>query len=162
MAHSHQARLDLRAAYLKGMPIELAAAEVGVAPSTARRWKERAAATGDDWDKFQRAALLVVGGSMDQVLARVGVGIVMRAEALLEHLATTPINDLDTQAKLLGLLTDCLNKAHAAMKRLMPESDRIAIETTAVKGFVELLVRLHPSAAEAALGAMEAYSRGER
>lgn len=162
MAHPQEARITLRAEYLKGLPIELAAEKAGISPSTARRWKDRAAQAGDDWDKFQRAALLVSGGSMDQVMARVGVALVLRSETMLEQLAKTPKADLETQARLMGLLTDCLNKAHAAMKRLMPESDRIAIETGAVKGFVELLVRLHPGAAEAALGAMEAYSRGER
>jgi hypothetical protein len=162
MAHSHQARLDVRAEYLKGLPIEMAAEKAGVSPSTARRWKDRAAQAGDDWDKFQRAAMLVVGGGMDQAMARVGAGILMRSETLLEHLNSVPITDLETQAKFLGLLTDCLNKAQSAMKQLMPESNRIAIETGAVKGYVELLVRLSPGAAEAALGAMEAYSRGER
>ena len=66
------------------------------------------------------------------------------------------------QTKAIAAVSDALSKAQAAARRLMPESDRLAIETGAVKGFVELLVRLHPSAAEAALGAMEAYSRGER
>ena len=65
-------------------------------------------------------------------------------------------------AKAIASLADSLGKAKAAMRSLMPETDQLAVETGAVKGFVELLLRLHPNMGEAALAALEAYSRGER
>jgi hypothetical protein len=149
MAHPQEARITLRAEYLKGLPIELAAEKAGISPSTARRWKDRAAQAGDDWDKFQRAALLVAGGSMDQVMARVGMALVMRSEAILEQLATTPTTDIETQARLIGLLTDCLNKSQSAMKRLMPETSRLSVAMDVLKRLDAYIRENDPQHAEA-------------
>ena len=64
--------------------------------------------------------------------------------------------------RAIASLTDSLNKAHAAAKRLMPETDRLAIETDAVKAFAELLLKRNPDAGEAVLSALEAFANGER
>jgi hypothetical protein len=154
--------LALRGAFLGGLPLEHAADKVGVPVQTARRWKAEAAAEGDDWDKFQRASLIVAGGGFDQAMSRVAAAVILRAEAVMETLASDPALDPLDAARAIGSLADSLNKAQAAARRLMPETDKLAVETGTLKAFVELLVRLHPAAGEAALAAMEAYSRGER
>lgn len=88
--------------------------------------------------------------------------MILRCGALLEKLeADEGINPLDA-AKAIASLTDSLNKAHAAAKRLMPETDRLAIETDAVKAFAELLLKRNPDAGEAVLSALEAFAAGER
>lgn len=163
MAHPKETQLALRAAFLSGSPLDLAAVQVGIGSATARRWKADALANGDDWDKFQKASLIVAGGGFDQAMGRVAAAVILRAEAILEHLGddTQKVDPIDA-AKAIGSLADSLGKAKAAMRSLMPETDQLAIETGAVKGFVELLLRLHPGAGEAALAALEAYSRGER
>ncbi|MFM2056061.1 MAG: hypothetical protein RLY71_446 [Pseudomonadota bacterium] len=162
MAHPQDTRMAVRAAYLGGLPIEQAAEKHGVSLDSARRWKAAAAAAGDDWDKFQRASLIVSGGGFDQAMGRVAASVILRCEAIMDRLADDRELDPIDATKSIAVLADALSKAQAAAKRLMPESDRLAIETGAVKAFVELLVRLQPGAAEAALTAMDAYSRGER
>ena len=162
MAHPLDTRMAVRTAYLSGLPLEQAADQAGVPEGTARRWKSAAAAAGDDWDKFQRASLIVSGGGFDQAMGRVAAAMILRCEAVMEKIAANPSMDPMDVTKAIGVLADALNKAQAAARRLMPESDRLAIEIGAVKGFVELLVRLHPAGAETALAAMDAYSRGER
>lgn len=154
--------MTLRAAFLGGLPLEQAAQKAGVPVQTARRWKSESAAEGDDWDKFQAASLLVSGGGFEQAMGRAAAAMVLRCEALLERLQhDNEIDPLDA-AKAIASLSDSLSKAHVAAKRFMPETDRLAVENESVKAFVELLLRLHPAAADAALSAMEAFARGER
>ncbi|MCX7258016.1 MAG: DUF1804 family protein [Polaromonas sp.] len=162
MAHPKETQLALRAAFLSGSPLDLAAVQCGIGTATARRWKADALAQGDDWDKFQKASLIVAGGGFDQAMGRVAAAVILRAEAILEQLGGKEEPDPVAEAKAIASLADSLGKAKAAMRSLMPETDQLAIETGAVKGFVELLLRLHPNMGEAALAALEAYSRGER
>lgn len=79
----------------------------------------------------------------------------------MERLNDTEIDPIDA-AKAIASLADSLGKAKAAMRALMPESDQLAIETGAVKGFAELLMRLAPASAGHVLEALDAYARGER
>ncbi len=162
MAHPKETQVALRAAYIGGLGLEIAAAKFGVGTATARRWKADAKETGDDWDKFQSASLMVAGGGLEQAMRRVAAAVLMRVEATLEQLQNaTDIDPLEA-AKALGGMADSMAKAQASMRRLMPESDQLAIETGAVKAFIELQIRLHPGTGEAALAALQAYSRGER
>lgn len=162
MAHPKETQLALRAAFLGGMPLDLAAVQLQIGTATARRWKADALAAGDDWDKFQTASLIVAGGGFDQAMGRVAASVVMRAEAILDLLGADVECDPIAAAKAIASLADSLGKAKAAMRALAPSIDHLAVETGAVKAFCELLVRLSPPAGEAALAALEAYSRGER
>ena len=161
MAHPRETQLALRAAFLGGMPLDLAAVQLQIGTATARRWKADALAEGDDWDKFQKASLMVAGGGFDQAMGRVAAGVVMRSEAIMESLSDPEIDPI-AAAKAIASLADSLGKAKAAMRALMPATDQLAVETGAVKAFCELLIRMNPAVGEAALGALEAYSRGER
>lgn len=167
MAHPKETRLALRREFLGGLTLEQAADKAGVPLGTARRWRADALAEGDDWDKFQAASLIVAGGGIEAAMGRVAAALVLRAEAVMEQLQQAAdaegggIDPIDT-AKAIASLADSLGKAQAAAKRLMPEADRLATETAAIKGFVELLIRLTPSAAEPAVAAMEAYASGHR
>ena len=162
MAHPKETQIALRAAFLGGMPLDLAAVQLQIGTATARRWKADALAEGDDWDKFLKASLIVAGGGFDQAMGRVAASVVMRAESILEQLGSDVECDPIAAAKAIASLADSLGKAKAAMRALMPATDQLATETGAVKAFVELLIRLHPNVGEAALAALEAYSRGER
>lgn len=137
MAHPRETRLALRAAYLGGLPIEQAAAKAAVPLATARRWKADALATGDDWDKFQRASLIVAGGGFDQAMGRVAAGVILRCEALLERIADDAEIDPLEATKAVASLTDSLAKAHAAAKRLMPVTDRYAVAMDVLKRLAE-------------------------
>lgn len=162
MAHPKETKAAVRADYIGGMPLDLAAVKNGVPAVTARRWKADAADRGDDWDKFQRASLLVAGGGFDSAMGRAAAAFVLRVESTLEMLAEIEdANPLDT-AKAMASLADSLMKAKAVARALMPETDQLAIENAAVKAYVDLIVKRSPSAAEAALDALEAYSNGDR
>lgn len=160
MAHSPEKKLELRAAYIGGLPLEQAAEKVGVPFGTARNWYREARDGADDWDKFQRVSLMVAGGGIEQALGRVIAAGLLRCEALLER--TQAAEDPLDAVKAMATLADTVAKLRAAGRNLMPETDALAIETTAIKGFADLLVRRHPQTAEAVLSAVEAWANGQR
>lgn len=145
MAHPRETRLAARAAYLGGLPIEQAAAQAGVPLATARRWKADALAEGDDWDKFQRASLMVAGGGFDQAMGRVAAGVVLRCEALMDRIAGDAGIDPVEATKAVASLTDSLAKAQAAAKRLLPETDRYAVAMDVLKRLAEHAMARKPA-----------------
>lgn len=144
MAHPKETRLNLRAAYIGGLPIEQAAAKAGVALGTARRWKADAAAEGDDWDKFQRASLIVAGGGFEQTMGRVAAAVILRCEALLEQLSADAAVDPVEATKAVASLSDSLTKAQAATRRLMPMTDQYAVAMDVIKRLGEYAMTRKP------------------
>ena len=159
MAHPHQTRLTLRAAYLSGLPIEQAAAKATVPLATARRWKADALASGDDWDKFQRASLIVAGGGFDQAMGRVAAGVILRCEALLERIADDDEIDPLEATKAVASLTDSLAKTHAAAKRLAPVTDRLATAMGVVKLLTKFIQDRYPQHIGAFAEVLEPFGR---
>ncbi len=129
MAHPPEKRLELRAAYVGGLPLERAAEQAGVPYATARNWFREAKGTAEDWDKYLNVGLLIAGGGMEQALSRVIVRGLVRAEALLEVLEDT--EDALEAVKAIGTLGDTVSKLRAAAKSFMPEvsEQAVAIDT---------------------------------
>jgi transposase-like protein len=160
MAHPPEKRLELRAAYIGGLPLEAAADKAGVPAATARNWYRAAREEGDDWDKFRAASLIVAGGGIEQAMGRIIAAGLMRCEALLERFddAADPVEAV----KAMATLGDTVAKLKAAGRMMMPEADRLAIETAAVKALSDLFVRLHPKSADRMLSTVEAWANGQR
>lgn len=157
MAHPNETRLALRAAYLSGLPLEQAADKAGVSLASARRWKGEASAEGDDWDKFQRASLIVAGGGFDQAMGRVAAAVILRSEAIMENLASAPDVDPIEAAKAIASLADSLGKAQAAAKRLMPETDRYGIAMDVLKQLMEHSMSRKPALANELVELIEGF-----
>lgn len=160
MAHPPEKRLELRTAYIGGLPLEAAADKAGVPYATARNWFRAAKEENDDWDKFRSASLIVAGGGIEQAMGRIVAAGLMRCEALLERLGE--IDDPVACVQAAATLGDTVAKLRAASKGMMPEADQLAIETGAVKALSELFIRLHPDAAERMLSTVEAWTHGQR
>lgn len=158
MAHPRETRLALRGAYLGGLPIEQAAAQVGVPLATARRWKAEALAEGDDWDKFQRASMIIAGGGIDQAMGRVATGVLMRCEALMERLNDPELDPLEA-TKAVGSITDSLAKLQAASKRLMPATDRLAVAMGVIKQLTAFIQERYPQHIGAFAEVLEPFGR---
>jgi hypothetical protein len=158
LAHPRETRLALRGAFLGGLPIEQAAAQAGVPLATARRWKAEALAEGDDWEKFQRASMIVAGGGIDQAMGRVASGVLMRCEALMDRLNDPELDPLEA-TKAIGSITDSLAKLHAASKRLMPATDRLAVATGLVKQLTAFIQDRYPQHIGAFAEVLEPFGR---
>ncbi|SDI53263.1 DUF1804 family protein [Propionivibrio dicarboxylicus] len=160
MAHPPEKRLELRSAYIGGLPLEAAADKVAVPYHTARNWFNAAKKAGDDWDKFRAASLIVAGGGIEQAMGRIIAAGLMRCESLLERLQET--DDPFTAVSAVATLGDTVSKLKAAGKGMMPEADQLAIETGAIKGVADLFCRLHPALADKMLATVEAWASGKR
>lgn len=160
MAHSPELRSKLRAEYIGGLPLTEAADKMGVPLATARNWYRAAKSEGDDWDKFQAASLIVSGGGIEQAMGRIVAAGLMRCESLLEKIGHA--EDPFTASETIAALGDTVSKLKAAAKGLMPEADQLAIETGAIKGFSELMVRMYPKLADQVLATVEAWASGKR
>jgi hypothetical protein len=131
MAHSPELRMQLRSAYIGGLPIDHAADKVGVPAGTARNWYRAAREQGDDWDKFRAASLIVAGGGIEQALGRIIAAGLMRCEALLEKTADS--EDPYESVKAMATLGDTISKLRSASKGMMPEADRLAVAMDVIK-----------------------------
>lgn len=160
MAHPPEKRLELRTAYIGGLPLEAAADKVGIPYPTARNWYIAARKDGDDWDKFRAASLIVAGGGIEQAMGRIIAAGLMRCEALLERIGE--IEDPLAGVQAAATLGDTVAKLKATGKGMMPEADQLAIENGAIKALTDLFVRLHPAQAEKMLSTVEAWANGQR
>lgn len=129
MAHPPEKRMELRTAYIGGLPLEAAADKIGVPYATARNWFRAARDEGDDWDKFRAASLIVAGGGIEQAMGRIIAAGLMRCEALLERIGE--IKDPEAAADSVAALGDTMSKLRVAAKSFMPEvsEQAIAIDT---------------------------------
>lgn len=125
MAHAPEKRMELRAAYIGGLPLDQAAEKVGIPPGTARNWYREARDGHDDWDKFRAASLIVAGGGIEQALGRIIAAGLMRCEALLEK--TADADDPFEGVKAMATLGDTIAKLRAAAKSFMPEVSATAV-----------------------------------
>lgn len=162
MAHDPQVKAALKAAYMGGLGLEIAAEKAGVPYATARNWQRTAKSEGDDWDKFRNANLLMAGGGLEQAIGRVVAAVVLEAESTIDHLRSADDLDPLSRTQAIASLTDSLNKAANVARKGMPEADALAIENGAVKALADLFIRLHPKAAEQMLATVESWANGQR
>lgn len=162
MAHDPQVRAALKAAYMGGLGLEVAAEKAGVPYATARNWQRAALADGDNWDKFRNANLLMAGGGMEQAIGRVVAAVILEAETTLDHLRNSADLDPLARTQAIASLTDSLSKAANVARKGMPEADALANENATVKALADLFIRLHPADAGKILAVVEAWAHGTR
>jgi hypothetical protein len=124
--------MQLRAAYIGGLPLEHAAEKVGVPPGTARNWYRAARDSGDDWDKLPR-------GQPDRRRRR------HRASARPHHRRRPdalrsaarerpPTPKTPSRAcKAMATLGDTIAKLRAAAKSFMPDISEAAVAADTLK-----------------------------
>ena len=160
MAHPPEKRLELRTAYIGGLPLEAAADKVAVPYATARNWFIAARKEGDDWDKFRAASLIVAGGGIEQAMGRIIAAGLMRCEAVIETLEekSAEISPVDA-AKALATLGDTVAKLRASGKTLMPEADKLGIATDVLKRLAAYIQENHPLQAAAYAELLPAFGQ---
>jgi hypothetical protein len=156
MARDPAEKVSLRAGYLRGLTLEVAATQAGVPIGTARNWKREAAAGGDDWDRL-RSAQLLAGGSIEEVTRRVVAAAISQTEATLEMLNADTEMKLPDRVQAIASLGDSLTKMSAAVRKMMPETDVLAVQLGTMKRFAEFIRERFPASAPALLEALEAF-----
>lgn len=143
MAHGEDTRRAVRAAFVfDQLALESAAAKAGVPLATARRWVREAKAAGDDWERA-RSAQLIAGGGIEDVVRQTLAILVQQTQATAEAIQ---VSDMDPAAKVQALasLADSHTKMTAALRRIMPETDAMAIRLDVVKRLGEFVRARHP------------------
>lgn len=157
MAHDATAKARLRACFVgERLPMELACVKAKVARATGNRWKREAAAGGDDWEQARAALALGDGTFADTAKALLN-------DYLLAHQATMVLLR-DTQGlgplervEAIASLSDSFNKTMSSFRKLMPETDRLAVAMEVLKRLTRFVAEKQPKAAPALLEVLEAF-----
>ncbi|KVE36206.1 DUF1804 family protein [Burkholderia sp. BDU5] len=143
MAHPKEIRDKVRRAFVfDRFSLEIAAAKHGVSYATARRWKADALIQGDDWDKAQ-AAQLMAGGGIEGAARQMLAGLVTQYQATMDELDGAEMKPADKVA-LLASLADAYNKTINASKRILPETNELAIAMGVVQRLAAFIKERHP------------------
>jgi hypothetical protein len=144
MAHSEETRRAVRAAYIfDQLSLEMAALKSEVPFATARKWKRDDKVAGDDWEKARSAQMIAGGGIEDvvrQTLAVVVQQVQVTVQTIQEAENMTPASKVD----MLASLADAYNKLIAASRRLMPETDKLAVASDVLKRQAEFIRLNYP------------------
>ena len=159
MAHPQETRDKLRGLYAGGaQTLETAALMCGVAFGTARRWKDTAKASGDDWDKL-RAAYTLAGGSTEDLSRAILAAFLVQYNSTMTMLQDSNTEDLlpSERAKLLASLADAFTKTVAANARVMPEVSQLATALTVLEMLGQFVAEKHPKHLAAFVEVLEPF-----
>lgn len=143
MAYPKEMRDKVRRLFVfDRLSLEIASSKHGVAYSTARRWKDDALAMGDDWDKAQ-AAQLMAGGGIESAARQMLAGLITQYQTTIVELETAEINPAD-KVSMLASLADAYNKTINASKRVLPETNELAVAMGVVQRLAAFIKERHP------------------
>lgn len=149
MAHGEDSRRAVRAAYVfDQLSLEAAAAKLGVPYATARNWKRSGKELGDDWDKARAAQMIAGGGIEDVVRQTLGI-VVQQVQATVQAIQEATDMPPGEKVQMLASLADAYNKLMAASRRMMPETDKLAVATDVAKRMAEFVRTNYPQHAPA-------------
>lgn len=144
MAHGEDLRRAIRAAYVfDQLSLEVAAAKHDVPYATVRNWKRTYKDEGDDWDKARAAQMIAGGGIEDVVRQTLGI-VVQQVQATVQAIQDAEGMSPATKVDMLASLADAYNKLMAASRKMMPETDKLAVATDVVKREAEFIRAHYP------------------
>ncbi len=158
MAHGEETRRAVRAGYVfDQLALEAAAVKLGVPEATAKRWKREAREAGDDWDRA-RSAQMIAGGGIEEVVRQTLAVIVQQTQATVQAIQAAEDMPAADKVQMLTSLADAYNKLMSASKKLMPETDAMAIRLDTVKRLGEFIRARHPRHASAFVEILEPFA----
>lgn len=157
MAHGKETRSQLKGLYVyQRLAMDVACKKLGVPRSTANRWKQDAAAKGDDWDTARSAVALG-----DETFKTLSTKLL--EDYLVQHQATMDVlrdaKDMSAlaRAETLASMSDSFNKTMAAFKRLNPELDRQSVQLDLLQRFASFAQQRFPQHLSALVEMLEPF-----
>lgn len=145
MAYTKSVIDAVRTSYIhEQLPLNQAAARHAVPEGTARRWKDTAKKNGDDWDKLKTAYVLA-GEGLEAASRQVLMGFLLQHQAVMEQLSTDTKLSASQKAEMLTSLADGFNKTVAASRRVLPETDKLAVALGLLQDFAEYVQITKPA-----------------
>lgn len=129
MAHNQQTKDNVRRLYIEGMPLTVAAITGGVSYDTAREWKAKAKALGDDWD-VARTAYMVSEQGVDDLTRNMVESFMREAITVSRELSTGSLTAIQ-RADVIASISDSTAKFSKAMTRINPKlgAQSVALDT---------------------------------
>jgi transposase len=144
MAKSADVRVLVRKYYVfDRLSLEQAAKLGGVAYTTAKRWKDKAADEGDDWEKVRTASTLS-GGDIEQLSQQILTEMLVQFNAVLDMVKADKDMSASTRVDLLTSLMDNIHKSMSAMKKFLPEANSLSIGMTVIRGLADFVQERFP------------------
>lgn len=158
MAHGEETRRAVRAGYVfDQLTLDAAATRAGVPEATAKRWKREAREAGDDWDRA-RSAQMIAGGGIEDVVRQTLAVIVQQTQATVDAIQAADNMPAADKVQMLTSLADAYNKLMSASKKLMPETDAMAIRLDTVKRLGEFIRAKYPRHGAAFVEVLEPFA----
>jgi Protein of unknown function (DUF1804) len=148
MAHSQETRETVRRLYIEGLPLNGAAVTAGVSYDTARDWKAKAQAKGDDWDTA-RAAYRISDQGVDDLNKQLVEDFARQVIVTTRELETAQGISAADKAQLLAQLADAYAKFSKAFGRINPQYSGLSVALDTLKVIVEHLKVANPAALKA-------------
>lgn len=144
MAKGADVRAKLRKHYIfDRLSMEQAAKLVDVSYTTAKRWKDKALAEGDDWDRLRSASSLS-GGDVEQLSQQILTEMLVQFNATLDLIKADEEMPAVTRVELLSSLMDNIHKSMSAMKKFLPEANSLSIGMAVIRGLAEFVQEKFP------------------
>lgn len=143
MAHDESKKADARRMYVfDRLSLNSIAIACELSYSTVLRWKSEAKKNGDDWDKV-KSAYLMSGGEIEDIGREILTGFITEFRKNMELLQN---GDLDIQKRvvLLSSLSDSYSKAVASSKKLLPETNHLAIAIEVLERLTQYIQQHEP------------------
>lgn len=158
MAHGQELKVELRRLYVfEQFDLQMSAEKVGVAISTARRWKQAAEKSGDDWDRM-RDVNSIAGGKVEDVAKGILTRYLINTSNILQEIEDNDKLNVVERAQLLTNLGDSFTKMTAASKKLVPSVTKQAAGTEMIIEFTEYVKKHKPQILADVLDLMEGFS----
>jgi len=157
MAKSAEVRAQVRKHYVfDRLSFEQAAKLAGVAYTTARRWKDKAAAEGDDWDKLRTASALG-SGDVEQLSQQILIEMLVQFNAVLDLVKADAEMPAVQRVDLVSSLMDNIHKSMAAMRKFLPEANSLSIGMHVIRGLAEFVQERYPQHASVLVEILEPF-----
>lgn len=144
MAHPKEKRDAIRRSYVfDRLSLEIAAVKHEVSYSTVRRWKDDSLESGDDWEKA-RAAQLMAGGGIESAARQMLAGLITQYQATIDQLETAENMLPSDKVSMLASLADAYNKTINASKRVLPETNELAVAMDVVRRLADFVKDKRP------------------
>ena len=127
MAHDKDKKNQVRKSYVfDGLSLASCAMLADVSYSTAQRWKNVAKDNDDDWDKL-KAANTLAGSDLEDIGRQILTDFIVQFKSTMDMIREDETLTASQRVELLTSLSDSYNKAIAANKKIMPETNKLAV-----------------------------------
>lgn len=158
MAHKPEVRRAVRDAYvIDKLSLEAAADKMAVPYDTAKKWKGRDAAQGDDWDKA-RAAHSLTGAGAGTVAQLVLHDFLAMYQATVDDVKTDAELTPMQRAETLSRLADAFQKTISAVAKAAPDLGRWAVASEVLSEMAPFVAERFPQHREAFVEILEPFS----